>query len=755
MVLRIPRTVGDTSLLEDEPFKTRFLLRRPAAEGRNRKTRAVFYVDIEERMREEPGGVGFHACRLAQLPAGLIFFSIFQFYFPQLDAARAWLGAVFGTHEAPNSTQIDVFVQFFWLLHSAPSHVAKTYLCTTCKRMSFYRVVNLTDEIAALGAITDRQAPPRPAKRVKKLADAYDAEAEDNGTLLVVTKRATAATVPVPRVQPLNPSTTSSARPTSVSAATNSRKGRKRKAKKAHPSVNNQSSTSASEGHDTRILNVPDTTAMQSCIDSDSPLTPVSSDVEEEREVTPPMPMPSISAPARSNPVRRASKRDKLALMMQKETRYQNSRALSSDEDVAIEERDLPPLPSISAPLPRARKVKAKQRVSATKPSRKAVHSMTRRSAPLAPPQDPPKAPPADPSARDSTRTEPVVRVKNRSRSSGTRGAANRRAGSRKSNRKARAKKSRAESGPRPCKKSKHLHATDEASAVVVLYHPTLPAASSSSSSRQLVTSNNAAEVVNDNGKTHRVRAEKRSHKRAFEEATDDSSLVSRNGPTKFKVGRQIRPPPKIRLIIPPAKRKSLPASASASKHSLGMSAPAVDGVIRDAATAAMRVMDCTEEIASEWEAEDPDEGQPAQSSDDEDEDERDEALLSGRPSQSKKNAQKSGPHPAGSSARNGGAQGLVKHLHEVNVDQLVMFPKPPLPEYPPVWAQVSFSAQFCVSMLTVSQSRQEVCETFEPFRSYQGGVYFAKNVAKGYLLGGFSARSAHFFSFHTSRYTA
>ncbi|KXN90984.1 hypothetical protein AN958_03051 [Leucoagaricus sp. SymC.cos] len=50
---------------------------------------------------------------------------------------------------------------------------------------------------------------------------------------------------------------------------------------------------------------------------------------------------------------------------------------------------------------------------------------------------------------------------------------------------------------------------------------------------------------------------------------------------------------------------------------------------------------------------------------------------------------------------------------------------KPSLPELPPIWAQ----------------SRQEVCESFDWFRSYQGGVYHARNAARGYLLGAFSAK--------------
>ncbi|KAJ3724864.1 hypothetical protein C8R42DRAFT_463116 [Lentinula raphanica] len=48
----------------------------------------------------------------------------------------------------------------------------------------------------------------------------------------------------------------------------------------------------------------------------------------------------------------------------------------------------------------------------------------------------------------------------------------------------------------------------------------------------------------------------------------------------------------------------------------------------------------------------------------------------------------------------------------------------------PPIWAQ----------------SRQEVCESFAWFRSYQGGVYFSNNLAKGYLLSGYPAKRDGFF---------
>ncbi|KAJ7760653.1 hypothetical protein DFH07DRAFT_816306 [Mycena maculata] len=58
-------------------------------------------------------------------------------------------------------------------------------------------------------------------------------------------------------------------------------------------------------------------------------------------------------------------------------------------------------------------------------------------------------------------------------------------------------------------------------------------------------------------------------------------------------------------------------------------------------------------------------------------------------------------------------------------VSQSPCLPKPPLKCLPPIWAQ----------------SRQEVCESFEWFRSYQGGVYQNNRTVKGYFLSAFSAQ--------------
>jgi len=41
-------------------------------------------------------------------------------------------------------------------------------------------------------------------------------------------------------------------------------------------------------------------------------------------------------------------------------------------------------------------------------------------------------------------------------------------------------------------------------------------------------------------------------------------------------------------------------------------------------------------------------------------------------------------------------------------------------------------------------KSRQEICEAFDWFRSYQGGVYHVDDFVKGYLLSGFPSRSVN-----------
>ena len=60
MVLRIPKTVGDYSLLSDEPFKTLFegeIARGNSFVCLRTDTRPQLFVDIERCMQEEMNGV--------------------------------------------------------------------------------------------------------------------------------------------------------------------------------------------------------------------------------------------------------------------------------------------------------------------------------------------------------------------------------------------------------------------------------------------------------------------------------------------------------------------------------------------------------------------------------------------------------------------------------------------------------------------------------------------------------------------------
>ena len=42
------------------------------------------------------------------------------------------------------------------------------------------------------------------------------------------------------------------------------------------------------------------------------------------------------------------------------------------------------------------------------------------------------------------------------------------------------------------------------------------------------------------------------------------------------------------------------------------------------------------------------------------------------------------------------------------------------------------------MSVLDFTQTRQELCEGLEYFRSWEGGVYQSKGIARGYLLDGY-----------------
>ncbi|KAJ3999632.1 hypothetical protein F5050DRAFT_1736772 [Lentinula boryana] len=97
-------------------------------------------------------------------------------------------------------------------------------------------------------------------------------------------------------------------------------------------------------------------------------------------------------------------------------------------------------------------------------------------------------------------------------------------------------------------------------------------------------------------------------------------------------------------------------------------------------------------------------------------------------------------PNPQGGQINDHGSSDFTHKVSIINGEeespldgqdgQLKLEPLQELSVMPHIWAQ----------------SRQEVCESFEWFRSYQSGVYFANNVTKGYLLSGFPAKRDGFF---------
>ncbi|KAF7793923.1 hypothetical protein EIP86_005045 [Pleurotus ostreatoroseus] len=157
----------------------------------------------------------------------------------------------------------------------------------------------------------------------------------------------------------------------------------------------------------------------------------------------------------------------------------------------------------------------------------------------------------------------------------------------------------------------------------------------------------------------------------------------------------------RLTIRIPRRGRRACP-SAPIPEYRPPVDSSVVGAVLRDAGTAALQSLTCTVKPADSWEVEKVNEDPPlVYESDHNDED----FVL-----EDKASARKSTP------------QNRPIVLHASEPDDLPT--RPPLERYPPIWAE----------------SRQEVCESFDWFRSYQGGVYFVKGYVKGYLLGGFSA---------------
>lgn len=65
---------------------------------------------------------------------------------------------------------------------------------------------------------------------------------------------------------------------------------------------------------------------------------------------------------------------------------------------------------------------------------------------------------------------------------------------------------------------------------------------------------------------------------------------------------------------------------------------------------------------------------------------------------------------------------------------------RPLVDQYPPIWASVSSrnNGKKLAYLTMCHQTRAEICETLDYFRTYQAGVYCENQSAIGYLLDGF-----------------
>jgi hypothetical protein len=114
--MRVPLSLDDRDLLEDEPFLSQFLARKIS--GPDRRGAEVNHLFTARAVRGESGGVS---------PGLLTAFLVLTRRVSQEAAAQAWLDMAFFANESEspkiqemkitvNDHSLEVFVEFFWLL---------------------------------------------------------------------------------------------------------------------------------------------------------------------------------------------------------------------------------------------------------------------------------------------------------------------------------------------------------------------------------------------------------------------------------------------------------------------------------------------------------------------------------------------------------------------------------------------------------------------------------------------------------------
>ncbi|EKM54554.1 uncharacterized protein PHACADRAFT_185468 [Phanerochaete carnosa HHB-10118-sp] len=697
MVLRIPETVNDVRLLEDEPFKKHFTDEINSGRVRRQRpnTRRPLFKNIEEALRSESGG---------------------------LDAARAWLRTVFTFNSEPRleSEDLDVFIEFYWILRQGGGARSVEPLLLTASRSRDLpytcpldkpivldpresQETNSTRPISLANVSAPKEKKPRhkrarAAKRRKnEPQNAYDGEPEDNDSDAELNVDASISAPMAPRNPSVPPPFVSApvCRHTASAKSATTRPGRERKRKAITPPPGHGAS---SDG-----------------LAELSSLTSLESDAEDATPTR--LSSPVMAYPQR--PKRQASNAARLSDLIAMENDYEKMKSKCRKGKSHVPGRQsAPPVPKVprepTTPIQnvpsKAATVKACSSL-ALKPSDKCVRASApisrrtqrspRRSAVSA------KKPKFDADV-GSTDGRPV---KKRRGSGGD----------------TLVDTPTSDSVSVPVKRSRESRARVQTA-------PPIPFTGSSASCKAPIST-----VFKERGRSQGC-------KRAREqEIAEQSQSAKASEVLQERLIIRIRPRRQAAIAATALNAEYAKADAEFKKQpdKLGL----VDIVFRDTARSAPMYSNCRDPEASDWTA-DLDDTQPGDSGDE------DTPLATGLRRTVAEQVAAPPPHSAAQDQASGPQETRI--LEEGKVDEptdayvrrqdeqfeLVypqlthcpvfdstlntkpFAPKLPLLRLPPIWAQ----------------SRQEVCESCDWFRSYQGGVYFVKDLVRGYLLSAFSA---------------
>lgn len=636
-----------------------------------------------------------------------------------------WLRAAFGPETPIDSAGLDAFIQFYWLIRQKEHREAERHIHMISKKRNLSFRPDMSAAIGESSVVLAQPQPPKKkrnrrsmSKRRKSRGDGYQADVGmdvDKPAQETISRREIIDDLHPPSVSVL-----------SASVKQSGKRGRKRKA-------NKQTTIDESSPEDIPVT-----------IDAPSGLGATSASTDAARSV-PPLPnddladsseaakaLPAVPKPReRANPSRLASRRENLTMIMKKEHLWQTKGRKSMDAWISDEEAAATEDKRVVSVKKRKQKSRPLDVSEVPEPSpHVAVPSHTCMTE-ARPPPDVHVGTVSAPSPTPAPKTQQARKIQ-------------------KLNRKVAAPPTRI------LKKRKCNEGSDSIVTAEAGPDPALLSVGPSS--------------------IHAPSVQRGSRKRS----RDASCPISpAKGQQKGIVGRVSAPLPKPRnkKAKTDLQRPAIAQQVQAPP-SLGQGFNSINAVLQNAAAAAQELQNSTDEVASDWEIDRPDDpeldGYPGSDSEDDTVDmsareplPRLEQPSEVAPKQNNESQDTTPPTylltyplisedlPDSSTTRlsvhDTPYNSIPNPVSEVedNPDAQMACglaytsPRMPLPAYPPIWAEVRKLNCPCSASLTSFQSRQEVCEGFDAFRSYQGGVYFASGIVKGYLLGGFSARYA------------